>query len=500
VIAAPPVLIVRPDPTWPEGHDIADLAAAGWDRARLLDFIEKNAVAAEVLRPEVVEKRGAAVQGDILVAERFLAKHDKDVRYCPTRGWLIWDGKRWAWDQLEGVNVLCEEVVKDFYREAADIKDDTERMALVRFAIASSKVDRLRGALAVARTHVAVLQDDLDKGEYFLNCANGTVDLRDGTLGPADREALITKLIDFEYAENTPAPRFEQFLQEVFEGKLELIAYLQRAIGYSFTADLSEQCLHILHGGGANGKSSLIDVLLKVAGDYGQTAPAQMILTKFGTGIPTDIARLCGARMVAMSETGEAKELDEATVKTLTSVEPIPARFLHRDFFEFRPTHHLWLSSNYRPKIGGTDHGIWRRIRLIPFTQTFEINPSVPKELEAEIPGILAWIVAGAVRWYREGLEAPLEISRATKAYRSEQDVLDDFLKECCEEDPSAGNILAKDLYELYKAWAKESGEDVWSKKFLGRRLADRGFTSGRTSHTNVATWRGLSAKFYAKD
>jgi putative DNA primase/helicase len=204
--------------------------------------------------------------------------------------------------------------------------------------------------------------------------------------------------------------------------------------------------------------------------------------------------------MVAMSETGEAKELDEATVKTLTSVEPIPARFLHRDFFEFRPTHHLWLSSNYRPKIGGTDHGIWRRIRLIPFTQTFEINPSVPKELEAEIPGILAWIVAGAVRWYREGLEAPLEISRATKAYRSEQDVLDDFLKECCEEDPSAGNILAKDLYELYKAWAKESGEDVWSKKFLGRRLADRGFTSGRTSHTNVATWRGLSAKFYAKD
>jgi putative DNA primase/helicase len=346
---------------------------------------------------------------------------------------------------------------------------------------------------------VAVLQDELDRGEYFLNCANGTVDLRDGSLAPADREALITKLIDIDYGENARAERFERFLQEVFEGKAELIDYLQRAIGYSFTADLSEQCLHLLHGAGANGKSTLIDVLLKVSGDYGQTAGAQIVLTKFGTAIPTDIAALCGSRFISINETGESRAMDEAVVKTLTSVEPISARFLHRNFFNFVPTHHLWLSSNHKPRISGTDHGIWRRIRLIPFTQVFPLNLTLHEELESELPGILAWVVAGASKWYREGLEIPLEISRATKAYRSEQDVLDDFLKECCDEGPDC-EILSKDLYELYKNWAKESGEDVWSKKLLGRRLADRGFVSGRTSTTNMAKWGGLSQKYYAKD
>ena len=502
ILAADKPKIIKPDENWPKGHDIADLRKAGWDNVRTLEFIERHAMPFDAglkeMRVAVTEDRSAA-QGDIFVSDYFLAKYRDDVRYCPTRGWLIWDGQRWALDETERIVTMAEQRIRDLYREAADINDDKERYLAVTFATKHSRIDRIRGALSLARAHVAVIQDDLDKDGYLLNCRNGTIDLRNGSLLPHERGDLITKLVELDYlGEESKAPRFERFLLEIFNGNLTLIDYLQRAVGYSFSADLSEQCLHFLHGAGANGKSTLIDTLLKVAGSYGQTAPAQvLLLQRYGTPIPTDIARMCGARFIAISETGEARALDEATVKTLTSVEPISARFLHRDSFEFTPTHHLWLSSNHKPNVGGTDLGIWRRIRLIPFEQTFPLNNSLADELGRELSGVLSWIVRGAVEWFTEGgLNPPEEVTTATAQYRSEQDVLDEFLEERCLLGVDF-DVASRALYDDYHKWAKESGEYIWSKKLFGRRLASRGFLPirGTGLDSGERRWRGLRLK-----
>ena len=485
--------IVKMAPKWSKGHDLADLVAEGWDATRTLDWIHNQNVPTAAIRAAVVVDRGVA-QGDIFIADRFLAKHREDVRYCPTRGWLIWDGRRWAWDEREAVIKLGERVVRDLYAEAAEIDDERARMELVKFATSSSRIDRIRGALALARPHVAVVQGELDQGGFFLNCRNGTVDLRSGEIMPHAREDLITRLIDLDYDEDVEADRFERFLLEIFDQKTDLVEYIHRAIGYSFTANQREQCLHFLHGAGANGKSTLIDVLLKVAGEYGQTAPAEVLLLRRNESIPTDIARMCGARFIAMSETGEARALDEAAVKKLTSVEPIPARFLHQNTFEFIPSHHLWLSSNHKPHISGTDLGIWRRIRLIPFSQTFPIDGTLAGELESELPGILSWVVRGAAHWFAEERLTPTsEIAVATAQYRSEQDILEEFLRDCCEVEAMIEST-AKSLYDAYKSWAKDGGEQhPWSRKLLGRRLGGRGFVS---HHTRVGDiWRGLKPK-----
>lgn len=501
ILAASKPSIVKIDPAWPEKFDIADAQKAGWTTAGAIEWLEIQFIpfegGAKAIRGAVVEDRGVS-QGDIFIADRFLAKHKEDVRYCPSRGWLIWDGRRWALDEREGIVKLAEHIVRDLYREAADVDDEKERAELVKFATICSRVERLRGALAIARPHVVVVQNDLDTDGFLLNCRNGTVDLRTNDIKPHDRADLITKLVDIDYDPTAEAPRFHRFLQEIFDGKTEIIEYLQKAIGHSFTSDQREQCLHFLHGAGSNGKSTLVEVLLEVAGEYGQVSPPETLLARVGDSIPTEIARMCGSRFVAMSETGESKAIDEATVKKLTSSEPIAARFLHRDYFQFKPSHHLWLSSNHKPHISGADLGIWRRIRLIPFTQTFPIDGAVKEALMGELSGVLDWVVRGAAAWFADGkLMPPSEILNATAQYRSEQDVLDEFLRECCEEDIHA-EIKSKDLYEAYTAWAKESGERYpWSKKFLARRLGDRGFIP---SHTRIGTiWKGLQIRHFSQ-
>jgi len=422
----------------------------------------------------------AAVHGDLFLGDRFLAKHGKDVLFCPTRGWLLWDGRRWAWDEREAVVGLAKEVVRDLYREAAKIEDDKERSALVREARGFDRSERIRSALVLARTQVVAVQNELDADGWLLNCRNGAVDLRDGNLRPHDRADLATKLIDIDYLGSAAqAPRFQRFLTEIFNGDTKLIDYLQKAIGYSFTADQREQCLHFQWGAGANGKSTLMETLLKAAGDYGHVAPAELLMErKFGEAIPTDRADLAGKRFVAVNETGEGRELAEALVKTITGGDRLTARHLYQNSFTFTPTHHIWLSSNHKPNIPGTDFGIWRRIRLVPFTQRFEgaaEDKGLKAALERELPGILSWIVTGAVSWFREGrLRPPDVITAATAEYRSEQDVLAEFLRDCCVLGDGL-EAFAKDLYDAYREWCGEKNPQWGSTKF-GRRLAERGF------------------------
>jgi putative DNA primase/helicase len=451
-------------------------------------------------RPAAGDDLGLA-QGDVLVAERFLVEHGQNVRFCPTRGWLLWDKCRWAFDDREQIVLLAEKTVRRFYREAANAKVGDARDALLKLARTYSRAERIRGMLTIARPHVAIIQDELDRDPFLLNCRNGTVDLRSGILLPHDRDNLISKIIDIEYlGDAAAAPRFQKFLNEIFNEKTELIEFVQRAVGHSFTGDQREQKVYFLYGAGANGKTTLVQIWLRAAGDYGHTAPAELLLArKFDDAIPTDRADLCGKRLVAVNETGEGRALAEALLKTLTGNDVITARHLYKNSFTFSPTHHIWLSSNHKPNVTGTDLGIWRRICLIPFTCKFEgeqDDKDLLTTLRKELPGILSWIVRGAVAWFQEGrLQPPEAVTAATSEYRAEQDVLAEFLGDCCLVDPRV-EVGAKALYARYLRWAEEAGEKhPLTHTMFGRRLSDCGFPADRSDHTKSAVRHGLALR-----
>jgi putative DNA primase/helicase len=309
------------------------------------------------------------------------------------------------------------------------------------------------------------------------------------------REDLITKLAPVEYDPEAAAPTWAAFLERVLPD--EVRAFFQRAAGYSLTGDTSEQVMFINHGPGANGKSTAQEAIAAALGDYALRTPTEMLLAKRAGGIPNDIARLKGARFAAASETEEGRRLAESLVKDLTGQDTISARFMRAEWFDFRPTHKLWLSTNHKPEVRGTDEAIWRRIRLVPWTQTIppaEQDKKLLAKLRKELPGILAWLVRGCLMWQREGLRPPDEVRKATGRYRAEMDVLAAFIDEECIVAERA-TATAKALYAAYKAWCDENGERPESQRRFGGRLKERGFDSARMTtgaRKGAVEWRGI--------
>lgn len=277
----------------------------------------------------------------------------------------------------------------------------------------------------------------------------------------------------------------------------ELRGFVQRAVGYSATGDTSEQCMFIHHGPGANGKSTFQETVAAALGDYAMRTPTETLLVKRAGGVPNDVARLKGARFVTASETEEGRRLAESLVKDLTGQDTISARFMWAEWFDFKPTHALHLSTNHKPEIRGTDAAIWRRIRLIPWAVTIppaEQDKKLAEKLRGELPGILAWIVRGCSAWLREGLQAPEEVRQATRAYRAEMDVLAAFLADCCVRDAEE-EAFAGELWGAWKRWCEESGEQAGTQKRFGGQLAERGFLNHRDSRTGRKVWSGLALR-----
>jgi P4 family phage/plasmid primase-like protien len=434
---------------------------------------------------------------DLGNAERFIAHHGEDVRYCyPWRKWLVWTGARWERDEAGRVYRLAKETVRGIYREASDEEDEDRRKALGKHARASESETRIRAMVELAKPEIPVSPDELDASPWLLNTANGTIDLRTGELREHRREDLITKVAPVEYDPAAAAPTWEAFLERVLPGE-ELRQFVQRAVGYSATGSTSEQCMFIHHGPGANGKSTFAETLSATLGDYAMRTPTETLLVKRPGGVPNDVARLKGARYVTASETEEGRRLAESLVKDLTGQDTISARFMWAEWFDFKPTHALHLSTNHRPEIRGSDAAIWRRIRLVPWSVTIppaEQDRKLPEKLRAELPGVLTWIVRGCLEWQREGLQAPEEVRQATKAYRAEMDVLAAFLADCClrAEDETA---FAGDLWGAWKRWCEESGEQAGTQKRFGGRLAERGFLNHRDSRTGRKVWSGVALR-----
>ena len=441
---------------------------------------------------------------DLGNSERFIRQHGADVRYCwPWRTWFTWTETHWARDPGDGVAERAKLTTRAIYREAAELEDPARRKILSAWASKTEGEHQQRAMVALARSAVAITPDQLDRHAWLYNVANGTLDLKTGALRGHRRDNLMTKLGPVPYDPSARCPRFEAFLTKILDGDAALIAWLQKALGSALVGQVIEQILLIFWGAGANGKTTLINVLLKVLGEsYAQQAPMTTFLAKHGDSIPNDLARLAGARLVVASESGNGRRLDEATVKQLTGGDRITARFLNAEFFTFEPTFTVILSTNHRPEIRGTDHAIWRRIRLIPFEVT--IPPAqqdrhlLDRVLLPEAPGILAWLVQGCRRWQREGLDdVPAVVMAATADYQRDCDMLGPFLEDRCHVklgDPDIFETSAT-LYAAYRRYCEATGEaHPISNVDFGRRLADKGLKKDK-NREGTRTWRGIALK-----
>lgn len=429
-------------------------------------------------------------------SERLVARHGRDLLYCdPWARWLAWDGKRWKPDEGRRIEALAMDTVKSIYAEAADEPNAARRKALAEWAQRCETGHHVRQIIALSRHRVTVLPDQLDVDPWLFNVRNGTLDLRTGELREHDRADRITKMAPLEYNVGAECPQWLQFLDVVLAGNEGLIGFMQRMTGYALTGITSERCLFILYGGGFNGKTVFIETLRGVFGDYALRTPAETLLSKRGDSIPNDVARLKGARLVTASETEDNRRFAEAFVKDLTGGDTITARFMRAEFFEFRPECKIVLATNHRPVVRGTDDAIWTRLRLVPFTVTIpeqDRDPQLRDKLIAESAGIMAWAIKGCLQWQQSGLAPPDEVTAATKAYRSDMDVLGAFIDDCCQLWDNA-TTPAADLYERYKAWADQSRERPMTRRVFGLRLKERGLDNSKRMSSGHQLWSGIS-------
>ncbi|PTM21070.1 DNA primase, partial [Lactobacillus sp. PFC-70] len=342
---------------------------------------------------------------------------------------------------------------------------------------------------------VPVLHGEFDSDKTLLNVANGYVDLTSGILHEHDINKMFSRQTRIEYTDTIDAPEWEQFLNQIFDGDQELIEYVQKAVGYSLTGSTKEQVMFILYGNGRNGKSIFIDTIADALGNYARSMQADSIMIKQNSSAAnSDIARLEGARLVTSSEPNDGLRLDEGLVKQLTGGDTVTARYLYGKEFEFKPEFKLWLATNHKPIIRGTDDGIWRRLMLVPFAVKIpdnRVDKDLKYKLQREEVGILNWAVEGALKWQREGLQAPASVREASRTYRNEMDVTSEFMDECC----VVGDhemVRAGELYQRYKHWATDNSQYLMNSTKFGKEMGKK----FEKKHDMQGTYyRGLSLK-----
>ena len=461
-------------------------APAGEELQALLDRLDATPTAALQPAPTPTKPiKPVYSQDDTGNARRFRDRCGKNVRYNYTqKAWMLWDGRVWKRDETAAVKQMCDAMLDDMEKETFGIHDPDQAKELRKF-IGKSRGSHAKDNLLTEAQHLAGIpctDADFDDARGFLNLPNGILKLSDTMLRPHRRSAHITRLAGAEYDPDAQAPVWRAFLDSVTGGDKELQTYLQAMVGYMLTGSTREQCIFFLYGDGSNGKSTFLDVLADLLGSYAMNAQSETITARNNANGPrTDIARLKGARLVTISECPADVWLDEAIVKQLTGGDTVTARYLYGREFEFKPEFKLIMATNHKPRIRGTDSGIWRRIRLVPFTQTIPEDKQdlqLPDKLRAELPGILNWAIDGLRLWLknsnnarRRGLPPCQAVDSATAAYRGEQDRLKDFLEECTAPAPGY-TIQASILYQVYRRWCEENGErfPVTANKF-GREV-----------------------------
>lgn len=402
--------------------------------------------------------------------------------------WLVWAGHWWQPDADAQVRLLAKQAARQRYQQAAIIDDLKDREKAAKWSIDSESRMRMDATLSLAQAEppIADSGERWDTDPWLLGVANGVVDLRTGQLRAGRQDDRITMHSAVAFDPGAKCPRWEMFLQEVFASDEGLADYIWRAMGYSLTAITREQVLFISWGSGWNGKSTFKAVQENLLGDYAANTPFSTLEYSGRYSIPNDVAALHGKRVVTASEINEGRRLNEARIKALAGEDTMTGRFLYGEHFTFKPQAKFWLSVNHKPLVNDDSSGFWRKVRLLPFSQSFEgrCDPHLETKLRAEYPGILAWMVRGCLEWQQRGLEAPDIVKAATLEYRTESDPLAAFIAEACTLNPDA-TTKASNLYKRYKSWAEDSGlgdrERLSSTKF-GAVLGSR-FTKRHTEH-----------------
>lgn len=486
----------------PPKGDISDWLEAGHTKEELLRIVENT--------PEYV-KENARNEVDILQfnfsdvgnAERLVSIYGNEIRYSTNRGkWLIWSGRHWKIDNDGKAERLAQQVIKKLQIAGEEIPDDDDKekkeykKQIKNFVLKSESDSRIKAMLNQAKVlpGIPIGVDDTDKDIFLLNLRNGTLDLRTGKIKQHDKKDYITKLVNIDYNPNASCPNWINFLNKIFQGDEELINYVQKSVGYSLTGAITEQCFYMLYGNGANGKSTFLRAIEEITGDYADSLKGSSLMIKRNDdGARGDLAKLQGKRFVVTSELNEGQTFDESLLKALTGGDIVPVRFLYGEEFPLKPQFKLWIGTNEKPKVKGTNLGIWRRVRLIPFLYTFkddEKNENFYEEsIKPELSGILNWAIEGCLKWQREGTEIPDKVKEAINDYRDEMDTIEHFLDDCCLiGDQYTANV--GDLYDRYCEWCSENREHELSSIKFTKKLKEKGYEQGRNMVTRY--WKGL--------
>jgi len=442
---------------------------------------------------------------DLGNAKRFEKLFKNRLIFNCTRGkWYEWVGHHWKQDEKNAVRLYTEEVIQQIKDESGD-SSNTKLKKLLKAHVdqleSRAKIDNM---LNLAQDRLAVLASDLDKNPWLMGCANGTIDLKKGELRDSEQSDLITRTASVKFDAKAKAPRWLKFLEEIFLGKKDVIHFVHKSLGYTLTGLTSEQVLFLLWGTGWNGKSTFLEAIRYIVNDYSiSIASASLMESKSaGNNASGDIARLQGVRFATTTESKQSGNVDEERIKLLVSSDAITARFLYQEEFEFKPEFKLWVGCNHRPNIKGTDTGIWRRIRLVPFTAKFppeKRERGLEERLKGESEGILAWMVAGCLLWQKEGLIPPEEVTKATEEYRNEMDTIGSFLSSKCLVGESHKCHPAQ-FYAEYKSWSEGSGEWAVSLQKLLSKLRDRGIYEVKNRSGSMIHGVGVRTRSHKKE
>jgi putative DNA primase/helicase len=427
---------------------------------------------------------------DLGNARRLVKRHGENIRFIHEwEKWIIWNGHRWEVDNDGAVLRLAKETVTAMYSDALQIMDESQRKALIKHALKSQDEPRLKAMVSLAESEIEVVLSakTLDANPWLLGVQNGVIELKAGNFRAGRQEDYITKQAGVSYDPIAQCREWLEFLDTITGGDKELQAYLQRANGYCLTGSVREEVTFVGYGTGNNGKSTYRETVHALLGDYALAADASLLTERRTRGGATEeIARLKGCRFVAVNETNENDQLNEARVKFITSQDTMTARYLYGHLFDFFPTHKTFVTTNHKPIVRGTDKGIWRRLHLIPFTVTIP-EDAVEKNfrerrLMPELPGILNWALQGVAAYLNEGLNPPPVVRAATDDYRQDMDVVGQWIEERCVCAPDASTPTSI-AYLDYTNWA--AGEIGWALTHLRwrRNLSDRGFEAAKGAH-----------------
>lgn len=427
-------------------------------------------------------------------ARRLIHVYGDRLRHVSAWGrWLVWDGTRWGPDNTGQAARWQKAIARRLTVDAMTLPDENARKAALAAAKRGETSAGVAGALKLASSEekIAIAPEDLDSDPFLINCRNGVLDLRNGQLRPHDPGLLLTKMAGANYFPRAAGEQWTKFLERV-QPDSEMRGFLARLLGHALEGRVTNHVLPIFHGAGANGKGTLIGAVLAALGDYGDAADPELLTARSFDAHPTGVADLFGLRLAVLHESDQGRRLAEGTVKRLTGGDRIKARRMREDFWSFEPSHTFVMLTNHKPLVAGTDEGIWRRLRLVPFDVVIpgpERDEHLGERLAGELEAVLAWLVAGYRDYRRNGLGEPASVLEATAGYRADSDALKRFLDQRCLLGPHF-RTRSSDLFGAWRSWCIGEGEDPGSNKAFTTSLQNRGYDTVRTN--SGAFWQGI--------